>query len=154
MYCFEGYVPKVGESELDAPLSELIRASCGHGFEHSIWSDDSSEADWNKNYTTREYLDLFEAGRIHILHFDYSKQTHDVTLSLKLMFDRDTSLEIICYREPILKSPNRRDAVRYAIDEFRVLRQVFRGSSLFVGPDTSSYPKSDTDYPNEWMKIE
>ena len=110
-------------------------------------------ADWS----ARQYVDFFRSGRITTLCLSYRLVTDHITLEQMLMFDRDdvsTTLEIICYREPILESRDPKEAIRTAIQGFRQLKSLFEGDALFVGPDNLDYPTSSTEYPAHWLKVE
>lgn len=157
MCFFEGYIPSIAERALLSPLSELEGRAKYCNCIMSTWSNETTELDWNKVYDLAEYVDFFSSGRILRLHFDYEVRSGGTNLSQKLMFDKDdraTSLEIICYREPILSSPNPRQAVADAVSEICNLKRLFAGDALFLGPDTLDYPKSATDNPKEWLRIE
>ena len=156
MCFFEGYIPIVGASDLNQPLSIIKESSRSYDYSCSIWANDTSEEDWEQTYEASEYIGFFTEGRIVVLHFNYEYEVDGIMLNQKLMFDRNpmaTSLEIICYREAILESGSPKDTVATAISEFRRLKRLFQGDSLFIGPDTLDYPKSSNDYPGHWLKI-
>ncbi len=157
MCFFEGYIPGIGQDDLLFSLSELIRRTRIQSFKSSVWSNDISEAEREKEYTPSQYVELFHTNKIVLLGFYYELETDIVVINQKLMFEKTkaaTALEIICYREPILGSNNPKEAVRSAIREFQHLNHLFKGNALFIGPDTLSYPTSSTEYPNEWLRIE
>lgn len=157
MSLFEGYIPTIDQDELLDSLLEMIRRTRVHSLKSSIWSNDATDNEMKREYTPAQYVELFRANRIICLHFIYEMEADSITLEQMLMFEKDDLgivLEIICYREPILGSDNYREAVSEAISEFRYLKQLFGGEALFIGPDTSSYPKSNTECPEEWLKIE
>lgn len=149
MCFFEGYVPSVDQSRLLQSFSDVASPS-PEAFASSVWSNESTEADWAKCTTRSEFVQLFRAGSIVLLQFDYAPQVEDFDLNLRLILEPDTtktSLEIICYREPILESARPREAVGAGIVEFRRLRDAFHGDALLIGPDTVNYPRTANDYP-------
>lgn len=157
MCFFEGYIPTISEDELLSPLSNLISRARNHSFKSSVWSNDTSESDWEKEYSHSQYVESFYSNKIHMLHFDYELETDAIVLSHRLIFERDdvnTALEIICYRGPILESIDPKESVKTAICEFQFLKNLFKGNALFIGPDTLDYPSSSTEYPDLWIKIE
>ena len=132
-------------------------------FEYSSWSNDTSEAEWEKEYAPSQYVEFFYTNKIVFLFFDYELETDSIVLNQRLMFEKDsasTSLEIICYREPILGSANPKAAVETAISEFRRLKHVFDGDALFIGPDGGDLPDSyrvrvpNDGIEHEWLRIE
>ncbi|NNE84815.1 MAG: hypothetical protein HKN28_12690 [Alphaproteobacteria bacterium] len=147
----------MAETNLIIPLLELGERANWHSLTAAIWSDETTESDWNKNYELAEYVAFFDSRKVVMLHFDYEIRVGNTNLSQRLMiekFHRETALEIICYREPILSASNPKQAISDAVSEFRNLKRLFQGDALFLGPDTLNYPKSPTDYPKEWLKIE
>jgi len=154
---FEGYITSIGENNLLVPLSKLIWRARSHSFTSSAWSDETTEADRERDYDAADYVAFFDSGRIAMLDFEYEFRAGNADLDQKLMFDRDeagTALEIICFRDAILSSPEPKQVIADAISEFRHLKHLFQGDALFLGPDTLDYPQSATDYPRAWLKIE
>lgn len=110
----------------------------------------------DQEYSAIEQLDLFKTGKLSILALDYDYIQDGNRLKHRLIiekWDEQTIVEIICYREPILISADPKKAVASAILEFRRLKELFGGSSLFIGPDTLNYPENDESYPDEWIKV-
>ncbi len=158
MCFFEGYIPTIGQEDLSKKLQKLIDASVTYTFMYSVWSNDTTESEWEKEYTLSEYIGFFSINKILLLHFNFEKKIDDIVINLKLIFEKENgilkTLEIICYREPILGSGNPKKAVEVAINELRYLRQLFEGDSLFIGPDTLNYPKNKNEHLKEWLKID
>lgn len=157
MAFFEGYIPTLDENDLLASLQELIDRAEGHSFRSSTWSSDTTASDWDGEYSDAQYVAFFSSGRIYTLHFDYEVKVGGTPLSLKLMFDRHgrkVALEIVCYRDTILASPNPKRAIADAIAELRTLKQLFRGDALMLGPDTLERPASAIGYSKDWLRIE
>ena len=157
MAFFEGYVPVLGQPDLLSPLRKLIERAESHTFRTSIWSSETTESDWAPEHGAVDYVDFFESGRIHTLHFDYEVRAGATPLSLRLLFDKDgdkVAMEVVCYRETILAAPDPRQAVSDAISEFGLLKRLFHGDALFFGPDTLDLPQSAEVYSREWLRIE
>lgn len=158
MCFFEGYIPSIGQEDLGKKLRKLIGASITCTFMDSVWSNDTTESDWEKEHTPSEYIEFFTSDKILILHLNYEKKTDDIVINLKLIFEKENgllkTLEIICYRESILGSNNPEKAVEIVINELRYLNQLFKGDSLFIGPDTLNYPKNKNENLKEWLRIE
>ena len=161
MCFFEGYVPSLGGSGLLDPLSKLMERADSHTFRMSTWSNETAASDWSRQYSVGEYVEFFESGGIHTLNFDYEVLASRTPLVLKLLFNRDRSggqsevaLEIVCYRDTLLSSPEPKQAIADAIAEFRALKFLFCGDALFLGPDTLDRPRSATDFSPEWLRIE
>jgi hypothetical protein len=156
--CFiEGYIPLIGQTDLLTPISELIGRSKCFDFSYSVWSENTTETERERDYSSAEYTELFRSNQVVTLHFDYEYETDHIVLNQKLMIeknDSEISLEIICYREAILQSDDSKEAVETALSEFRYLKHLFDGDALLIGPDTLDYPVSGTEFPKEWLRIE
>ena len=88
MAFFEGYIPRVAKCNLFSPLLELSERANTHSLECSIWSDESTESDWNKDYEMSEYVAFFGSGKIVTLHFDYEILTGSTNILHKPGFPR------------------------------------------------------------------
>jgi hypothetical protein len=154
---FEGYIPTIGVEDLWSALSNVLSNADHYTFQGSVWAEDTTKADWEKSWSPHQYVEFFHSGRIIVLCLSYGPVADNIALEQMLMFDKDersTTLEIICYREPILEYPNPKEAVRTAIHGFRRLKSLFEGDALFIGPDNLDYPKSSAEYPSHWLRIE
>ncbi len=154
---FEGYIPSIDKDDLNGKLLQLMGESIRHTFIFSVWSDDSTEAEWEQEYPLSKYIDYFNTKKILILHYSYEKIIQGISFNIKLMFEdlsESRTCEIICYSEPILESNNPPEAIKIAIGELRHLRSVFEGDSLFIGHATLNYPKTKDDDLREWLRIE
>jgi hypothetical protein len=158
MCFFEGYIPSIDQSCLDSKLSEIAKVSQSYNLGTSVWSDSATEAEWEKEYSIPESIDHFRKGKIVLLHFNYEKKINKAILNFKLIFEKSneavTALDIICYREPILRNIDPKGAIEKSINELCLLKRLFHGDSLFIGPDNLNYPKNKDDIPKEWLKIE
>lgn len=156
MAFFEGFILNVSEKKIEAGIQSLCSSPFNATLELSTWSNESTKEEWEKSYKTKEYLDLYRADKIITLQPEYLTCQNGLELHFKLMIEKweeFTVAEIICYRDPILDSIDPKRAVKTAINEFIRLRDLFEGSSLFIGPDTLNYPEDDETYPEEWIKI-
>ena len=156
MCFFEGFILSVSDEKIDEGIQTLCSAPYDATLNLSTWFNDSTKEGLEKIYTTEQYLALFRAGKISTLQSEYEPIQNQIKLHLKLMIEKwgdKTIAEIICYREPILSNHNQKLAVEAAVLEFLRLKQLFGGSSLFIGPDTLNYPEDDHIYPKEWIKI-
>ena len=151
MCFFEGYVPAIDLDSLSAVLPQLTDASID--CQTSTWSDDTDESDWNRVYTLSDYVKFFRAGRIVLLHADYSVTVSGYDFTFKLMFEPDANLEIIVYRENLL--PRTETHLRFvaACHYLRHLQSTFAGAALFLGPDTLNYPVWPDIVPKEWQRL-
>ncbi len=153
---FEGYILNVSMKKLEEGIKSLCTTPFNAMLDYSVWSDESTKEEWAKSYKPEQYLDLFKANKIICLQPEYLTIQHEYKLHIKLMIDTiddKTTIEIICYRDPILDSKDPKQAIDAAIMEFIRLKKLFGGSSLFIGPDTLSYPEDDQTYPDEWIKV-
>ncbi|NNE57444.1 MAG: hypothetical protein HKN36_04990 [Hellea sp.] len=158
MAFFEGYIPSIDATNLDANIRFLKAQVCDGSFDLSVWSNETTKQDWNREYSFNEYLNFFAIDKITMLNFEYQLDLKEVLLHLKLMIektdDTNISINIICYRDPILDHASPKDVMEKAIIEFHRLRNLFGGGVVFVGPDNLTYPVDDNDYPDHWIKIE
>ncbi len=157
MSFFEGLVPCISTDNLLETMSNLSSRVQDFSLESSVWNDETPESIYTRRHDLRTYIDYFFSRQILLLNFDYELPRNDITLNHKLIIepiDVGTRLEIICYREPILKSKNVREATFTAIEEFRYLRSIFEGDKLFIGPDILDYPTSDTEEHDLWLRVE
>jgi len=153
---FEGYSPSIGRTDLLEALSE-VSLLYPSAFQNSFWLNHSNNNGWPRMLTPAGYVELFKSGKIITLSFEYGIEVRGFNLSLRILFEpneSETSLEILCYREPILNSGQPKAAVEAGIIEFRRLYRIFRGDALFLGPDTSNYPRTPDDYPDDWLRID
>jgi hypothetical protein len=153
---FEGFILNVSEEKIEAGIRSLCSAPFNAKLELSTWSNESTKEEWGKSYKTEEYLEFYRRKKIITLQPEYLTYQNDFELHLKLMIEKweaFTVVEIICYRDQILDSIDPKRAVKAAINEFIRLKNLFEGTSLFIGPDTLNYPENDETYPEEWIKI-
>lgn len=156
MCFFEGYIMNVSEKRIEDGIKSLCCAPFNATLQLSTWSNESTEEEWQKSYTTEEYLEFYRVDKIVSLQPEYLTRQNGFELHLKLMIEKwenFTVAEIICYRETILESAAPKRAINAAIIEFVRLKKLFGGSSLFIGPDTLNYPEDDETYPKEWIKV-
>jgi hypothetical protein len=152
MVFLEGYLLKIKTEDLINHLRSIDKAINPESFQNPTWANKTTEKDWNKIYSPEEYVRLFKNGDILTLHFNYKKKIESDTLEIKLMF-AGAHLEVVCYRDPILNSANPKQAIKAFIIHCEQLLSLFEGDSLFIGPDTLSYPDNAQNYPKEWIKI-
>ncbi len=153
---FEGFILNVSEEKIEAGIRSLCSSPFNAKLELSTWSNESTKEEWEKSYKTEQYLEFYRVDKIITLQPEYLTYQNGFELHLKLMIQKweaFTVAEIICYRDPILDSIDPKRAVNAAINEFIRLKDLFEGSSLFIGPDTLNYPENDETYPEEWIKI-
>lgn len=156
MSLFEGYIPAITQADLLPALLDLTRRMSDFSFAASVWADDASESERIMAHTPSDCVELFRSRKIVCLHCDYEVALNNVALAFKLIFepnDEATSLEIICYRDAILRSDDPKTAVHIAIDEFRNLNARFGGNALFIGPDTVEYPSIEPEHHGAWLRI-
>ncbi len=156
MAFFEGYIIDVSMNGIKSGLQCLLPDPTKITYEFSIWSDDSTKEDWNKTNNSEQYFDFFKSGKIVVLQTEYLTTQNGFELHLKLMiesWDDGGTIEIICYRDPILESASPKLAVKAALSEFMRLKKLFNGGPLFLGPDTLDYPKNGEIYPDFWIKL-
>jgi len=156
MAFFEGLILNVSQEKLEAGVRSLCNPPYNAKLGLSTWSNETTREEWEKIYQTDQYLEFYRLGKIITLQPEYITQKNGFELHLKLMIEEWEDMvvaEIICYRGAILESSDPKRAVNAAIDEFIWLKELFRGSSLFVGPDNLNYPTNDENYPEEWIRI-
>lgn len=153
---FEGFILSLSNEKIDQALQSLCGATFDATLNLSTWLNGSTKEEWEKTYSTDQYFESFKTGNIITLQPEYEPLQNEIKLHIKIMIEKwDDKMiaEIICYREPILASRDAKQAVHAAVIEFLRLKELFGGSSLFIGPDTLNYPESDDIYPSEWIKV-
>jgi hypothetical protein len=156
MAFFEGFILNVSLDTIDSGIKSLCSPPYNATLNLSTWSNDSSKEDWARNYSVEKYVELYKTGKIITLQPEYLTHRNGHLIHLKLMVEEwedKAIIEIMCYRDLILNSPTPKLAVHAAILEFIRIKELFLGSTLFIGPDTLNYPESDNYYPKEWIKI-
>ncbi len=156
MCFFEGFILSLSNEKIHQGVRSLCGSPLNADLSLSTWSDGSTKEDREKTYSTDQYVELFDRGKISTLQLEYHPIQNDVRLHIKLMIEKWYGMiiaEIICFREPILASSDPKQAVYLSVLEFLRLKALFVGSSLFIGPDTLNYPESDDIYPEEWIKL-
>ena len=151
MCFFEGFIPSVDLAVLDSALPHLTDSPVN--CQYSVWSNDTSESDWNRTYPLADYISFFRNGRILMLHVDYSVAVSGFDFTLKLIFEPDADLEIIFYRENLLPRTETRDRFVAACHYLSRLKSTFNGPALFLGPDTLNYPVWPDVVPKEWQRL-
>ena len=157
MAFFEGYVTTIDRERLLPGINELIRLSDFHGFDLTVWANGTDSIVMEEDYTPAEYVGFFNAGNIVTLSFYYERSYPALELEQKVNFEQEqasTTMNMICFRDQFLERDDPMAAVRTAIEELRILKGLFRGDALFIGPDTLDYPISADDYPKAWLRIE
>ena len=151
MAFFEGYIPAIDLDRLDVALSQLTEHELDCTY--SVWSNDTSETDWNHVYPLPEYIKFFRSGRIHMLDVQYSVNFSTYSFGLKLIFLPDADLEIIFCRENLLPRNETQPRFIAACNYLRHLQMLLGGEALFLGPDTLNYPDWPDTVPPEWQRL-
>ena len=153
MCFFEGYIPVVDLTGLESRLSQLTDKPSSIDFSHSVWSESTSETDWNRTYPLKDYVRFFQTGRISMLHADYIAVCAGYSFTFKLIFEREANLEVICYRDNLLPRNETQDRFKAACHHLKDLHILFDGKALFLGPDTLNYPVWPNLVPDEWQRL-
>jgi len=160
MCFFEGFIPAIAIQAVQPGLTELGLRVTSTDCSSSVWAEDSSETDWNREYRLDEYCDLLVTAKLLTLHVNYEFISDGRDLRFKLIFDwiegsrTDLDLLVICYREGLLPRHGARPRFLAAVQHQRDLREQFGGAALFVGPDTPNEPRWPSKIPQEWVRIE
>lgn len=151
MCFFEGYIPAIALGSLESFLAQLTHSKLDCS--HSVWGENTSEADWHRTYSLAEYVSFFHSGRIYMLHVDYRVNFCGYMFNLKLIFEREGNLEIIFYRENLLPRTETHARFVAACQYFRHLCSLFQGAALFIGPDGLGYPDWPHSAPPQWLRL-
>jgi hypothetical protein len=153
---WEGYILARGASQLEDSLQSIIKRAKSYSYEYSCWSNDADESLYKSvsQYRDDEWISFFHNDLIIILHLDYTTFVDGTELVNKLMISKnqdDLDIEVICYREPILESPNPKSILKKSYSELIDLFHIFRGYSVYVSSDNLDYPVEN--HPETWIRV-
>ncbi len=154
---FEGYIPNISIQDFKIKLLTLTEEPSKLDFSSTVWSDDSSDSEINKQHEIDDLISLFKNQKIVSLAVNYDKQFANDKLSFRLLFDywnNRYDLEIICYRENVLQSNNPKEAIYQAVLHFQKLKILFNGPAFFLAETINESPENIEEYPDYWIRIE
>lgn len=154
MMSFSGVILDVKSENLLTPLSEI--SALDDAEIESIFADYVDVPDDDLRQSLDDHFDGYLEGRAVSLMLTYGYLSNDYRLTCRLIIDRENTsnmIEVVCYRDPILTSPNPIEAMFIHFEHLKTLCRKFKGRALFFGPDGSDYPKSETEYPEFFLKV-
>ena len=154
MLSFSGYMIGVSSDSLSPVILAIIKERAVKV--DGIFADDQTAAQIDKTNNPSKLFAKYLKGNVVSMMIDYEIEFDGTELSCRMIIDpceNDHSVEVVCYRDPILNYPDPKAALFAHIEDLKSLFNRLNARALFVGPDCSKYPKDEKSYPDCWRLI-